>query len=86
MREQGKRAIVESTREMCGSVGVGEGSPKNVWWNNEVKAAVKRKETAWRKCCEPEAKMQKKDVWEFTKKKRERLKRCIYQRKKGVHE
>ena len=23
--------------------------PKRVWWNNEVKAAVKRKEGAWKK-------------------------------------
>ena len=23
-------------------------NPKNVWWNNEVKAAVRRKEAAWK--------------------------------------
>ena len=26
----------------------GGGNPKNIWWNNEVKAAVKRKEPAWK--------------------------------------
>ena len=29
---------------MCGSVQVGGGNPKSVWWNNQIKAAVKRKE------------------------------------------
>ena len=44
MWEQVKRAMVESVREVCGSVKVGVGNPKSVWWNDEVKAAVKRKE------------------------------------------
>ena len=26
----------------------GEKNPKSVWWNNEVKAAVRRKEAAWK--------------------------------------
>ena len=37
--------MVESAREMCGSVKVGEKNPKNVG-NNEVKTEVKRKEAA----------------------------------------
>ena len=29
---------------MCGSVRVGGKNPKSVWWNDEVKTAVRRKE------------------------------------------
>ena len=29
-----KRAMVESAREVCGSVKVGGENPKNVWWND----------------------------------------------------
>ena len=35
MRKQVKRAIVESAREVCGSVRVGGKNPKSVWWNDE---------------------------------------------------
>ena len=68
-----KLAMVESIREVCGSVRVGGGSPKSVWCYNEVKAAVKRKEAAWKEVL-LEMKIQKKDVWKLTKKKRERFK------------
>ena len=44
--EQVKRAMVESAREVCGSVRVGGKNPKNVWWNEEIKAAIRRKEAA----------------------------------------
>ena len=43
MWEQVKRAMVESTREACRSVRVGGKNPKRVWWNDEIKAEVKRK-------------------------------------------
>ena len=43
-----KRAIVESTREVCGSVRVGGGNSKSVWWNDEIKAVVRRKNDAWK--------------------------------------
>ena len=46
MLEQVKRAIVDSAREVCGSVR-GEGNnPKNIWWNDVVKVAVERNEAA----------------------------------------
>ena len=38
MWEQVKRAMVESAREGCGSVRVGRGNPKSVWWNDQVKS------------------------------------------------
>ena len=44
-----KQAMVENAKGVCSSVTVGGGSPKSVWWNDEVKAAVKRKEADWKK-------------------------------------
>ena len=46
MREKVKRAMVESAREVCGSVRVEGGNPKSVLWNNQVKTVVKREEAA----------------------------------------
>ena len=40
MLEQVKWGMVES----ASAVRVGGKNPKGIWWNNEVKAAVKRKE------------------------------------------
>ena len=40
--EQVKWAMVQSAIEVCGSVRVGGGNPKSVWWNDQVKAAFKR--------------------------------------------
>ena len=40
MWEQVKQAMVEIARELR----VGGKNPKSVWWNDEIKAAVKRKE------------------------------------------
>ena len=42
MWEQVKWAMVESAREVCDSVRVGGKNPKNVWWNEEMKVAVRR--------------------------------------------
>ena len=40
--------MVESARKVCGLVRVGGKTPKNVWWKDEVKAAVRRKVAAWK--------------------------------------
>ena len=40
--------MVKIAREVCGSVRVGGKNPKSVWWNDEVRAAVRRKEDAWK--------------------------------------
>ena len=40
--------MVESAREVCGSVRVRGKNPKCVWWNNEIKAAVMSNEDAWK--------------------------------------
>ena len=39
--------MVESARVVCGSVRVGGKTPKSVWWNDEIKAAVRSKEATW---------------------------------------
>ena len=41
-------AMMESVKEVCGSVRVGEKNQKRVWWNDEIKAAVRRKEATWK--------------------------------------
>ena len=46
MWEQVNWAMVESAREVCGSVRVGGKKPKECMWEDEVKAAVRRKEAA----------------------------------------
>ena len=74
MWEQVKWAMVESAREVCGSVRVGGRNPKVLWRNDEVKAAVKRKEDSWKEVLGVEMKMQGKGVWKPTKRKNERLK------------
>ena len=48
MWEQVKWVIVESVKEVCGSVRVEGKNPKRVWWNDEIKAAVRRKEAGWK--------------------------------------
>ena len=48
MWEQAKRVIFENAREVCGSVKLGGKNPKSVWWNNEVKTTVRRKEATWK--------------------------------------
>ena len=40
--------MVDSAREVFGSVRVEGKNPKNAWRNDVVKAVVKRKEAAWR--------------------------------------
>ena len=55
--------MVESARELCGSIRVGGKNPKSVWWNDEVKATVRRRSLPGRRCWQPSMKKQKKDVW-----------------------
>ena len=66
---------------MCGSVRVGAKNPKSVWWNDEIKAAVRRKDAAWKEVLAASDEEEKKDVWKRTERRRERLK-CVYIRAK----
>ena len=77
MWEQLKRAMVKSTREVCSSVRVEGKNKKNVRWNDEVKAAVRRKEVL--AGSDEEAK--ERSIDEYREEKR-KVKRCIYQNKK----
>ena len=80
-----KRAIVDSGREVYGSVRVGGKNPKNVGWNDVVKAAVEIK-VASRKgllgARDDDAKELYIQVYQEEKR---RVKRCIYQTKREVN-
>ena len=72
MWERVKRTIVESRREVCGSVRVEGKNTNSLWWNYERIAAVRRKEAAWKEvlaASHEEAK--KKDVWKRTRREEE---------------
>ena len=70
--------MVESAREMCGSVCVGGGNIKNVWWNDQVKAAVKREEDAWKDVLEARDEDVREKFLEVYKEEMRKVKRCIY--------
>ena len=77
--EQVKRAMVENAREVCGSVRVGGKSPKNVRWNDVVKAAVEKKEAAARD------KVAKDGCMGVYKEEKRKIKKCIYQSKREAN-
>ena len=66
--------MLESAREVWCSVRMGGKNPKSVWWNDEVKAVVRRKEGAWKVVLSASDEEAKEDVWKRTDKKREKLK------------
>ena len=74
MWEQVKWAMVESAREVCGSVRVGEKNQKSVCWNDETKAAVRRRRLLGGGCWQLAMKRKKKDVRKCTERRRVRLK------------
>ena len=63
--------MVDTAREVGGQ------NPKNVWWNDVVKVDLKEKGLHGRRYRELGMRLQKTDVWIFTRKKKE-VKRCIY--------
>ena len=64
---------------MCGSVRVGGVNPKNVWWNEQVKAAVKRKEDAWKDVLRASIEDARERRLEVYKEEKRKVKRCNYQ-------
>ena len=74
--------MVESAREVCGSVRVGGKNPKSECWNEEIKAAVRRKEVLVAASDEET----KERGMEAYKEEKRKVKRCINQRKKKVNE
>ena len=81
MWEQVKSAMVESTREVWGSVTVEGKNPNSVFWNDEIKAAVRRKETAWKVLAASDEEAKERCMEVYTEEKR-KVKRCIIQRKR----
>ena len=78
MWEQVKRAMVERAREVYSSVRVGGINPKSVWWDDEIKAAVRRKEAAWKvflAASDEETKERCMDAYKEEKRKVKRAKR-----------
>ena len=73
MWEQVKQALVESAREVCGSVRGGGRNPKSEWWKYEAKAAFKRKEASWKEMMES-----KERCMEAYREEKRKVKRCIY--------
>ena len=68
--EKVKLAMVESARKVWGSVKVGGGNPKNVCWDNEIKATLKRKGAAWKEVLEAKDEVAKERCLEIYKEKK----------------
>ena len=77
---------MESAREVCSSVRVGEKKPKSVWWNDEMKAAVRRKEAAWKGALAASNEGTKERCREVYREEKRKVKTCIIQSKKKVNE
>ena len=52
-----------------------------MWWNYEIKSAVKRKEAAWKKVLPASDEEAKERCFEVYKEEKRRFKKCIYQSK-----
>ena len=75
--------MVGSVREVCGSVIVGEKSPKKMWWSNDIKATVRRKDAAWKKVLATIDEKAKERRMEECIEEKIKVKRCIYIRAIG---
>ena len=71
---------------MRGSVRVGGKNPKSVWWNDEIKAAVRRKDAAWKEVLAASDEEAKERCMETYREKKRKVKRCIYESKKKANE
>ena len=78
--------MVQSAREVYGSVRVDGRNPKSVWWNYEVKALVRRKESAWKGVLAASEEETKDRCMETYREEKRKVKRFIIQRKKKVNE
>ena len=85
MLEQVKQAMVESAREVFGSVRVEGGNPKCGCWNDQVKVAVKKKEDAWKVLGGRDENARERCL-EIQKEEKRKIKTCIYLSKKEVQE
>ena len=74
-----KWAMVDSPREVCGSV---KKRWESVWWNDEVKAAVRRMEAAWKEVLTASDEEAKERSMESYREEKRKVKRYIYHSKK----
>ena len=77
MWEQVKQAMVESAREVCGSVKVWGKTPKSVWWSDEIKTAVRRKKDAWKRVLAAGDGENKERSMEAYREEKREFKKCI---------
>ena len=63
----------------------GGGNPKSVWWNDETKAAVRRKEAAWKVVLAASDEETKERCMEAYREEKREIKRCIIQSKMEVN-
>ena len=61
----------------------GVGTPKNVWCNDVVKAAVERKEARWKEVLGARNEAANYRCMEVYKEEKRKVKRCIYENKRG---
>ena len=65
---------------------VGGKDPNSVWWNDEIKAAVRRKEDTWKGVLAASDEEAEERCIEAYRKEEKKVKRCIIQSKKKVKE
>ena len=58
-------------------------TPKSVWWNDEIKDAVRRKEDAWKGVLAASDEETKESCIEAYREEKRKVKRCIIQREKS---
>ena len=78
--------MVESEREVCGSVRVEGKNPESVWWNDEVKAEVERKEAVRKDEMGARDETAIERCMEAYKREKRKIKRLIYLSKKEVND
>ena len=76
--------MVESAREVCGSVRVGGKNPKSVWWNDDIKAAFRRKEAVWKEVLAASDEEAKERCMETYREEKRKARKCIYVRAKKM--
>ena len=59
---------------------------KSVWWNDEVKAAIRIKEAVWKVLLAASDEEAKERCMEANREEKRKVKMCVYQSKKNVNE
>ena len=78
--------MIENVRDVCGSVRVAGNDSKSLWWNDERKTAVRRKEAAWKEVVATSNEEVKERCMEMYREEKRKVKRYIYHSKKKANE